>query len=137
MSFPLPYNAYKWCNKEELEYLNKHLLEIPNDNLIGYQIECDITYPKELHDSHNDYLFFPEHKVITDKYLSLYWKRLTSKNRFEGQFRRPKSWLQTWKPTLNIFVDYRTLKLAIQNGLILKKIHCAIKFEQRLVKTTY
>jgi hypothetical protein len=53
MSFPLPYNAYKWCNKEVLEYLNKLLLEIPNDNLIGYQIECDITYPKGLHDSHN------------------------------------------------------------------------------------
>jgi hypothetical protein len=31
----------------------------------------------------------------------------------------------------SIVVDYRTLKKANQNGLILKKIHCAIKFEQK------
>jgi hypothetical protein len=31
----------------------------------------------------------------------------------------------------NIVVDYRTLKQAIQHGLILKKTHCAIKFEQK------
>jgi hypothetical protein len=31
----------------------------------------------------------------------------------------------------NIVVDYRTLKQAIQHRLILKKIHCAIKFQQK------
>jgi hypothetical protein len=71
MSFPLLYNGYEWCNKEELDYLSKNLLGIPDDNSIGYQIRCEITHPKELHDSHNDYPFFPKHKVITEKYLPI------------------------------------------------------------------
>ncbi len=56
---------------KQINYLNKHLLEIPDGNSIGYQIRCDIIYPKELNDSHNDYPFFPEHKVITEKCLPI------------------------------------------------------------------
>jgi len=129
MSFPLPYNKYKWCNKEELDYLSKNLLEIPNDNSIGYHIRCDINYPKQLHDSHNDYPFFPEHKVITEKYLSPYQKRLANKNL--GSVSKTRKLVANLEDKHKIVVDYRTLKQAIQHGLILKKIHCAIKFNQK------
>jgi hypothetical protein len=129
MSFSLPYNKYKWCNKEELDYLSKNLLEIPDDNSIGYHIRCDINYPKELHNSHNDYPFFPEHKVITKKYLSPYQKRLTNKNL--GSVSKTRKLVANLEDKHKIVVDYRALKQAIQHGLILKNIHCAIKFNQK------
>lgn len=31
---------------------------------VGYVLECDLEYPKELHDEHNDYPLAPEHMVI-------------------------------------------------------------------------
>jgi hypothetical protein len=108
MSFPLPHNKYKWCNKEELDYLSKNLLEIPDDNFIGYHIRCDINYPNELHDSHNDYPFFPEHKVITEKYLSPYQKRLTNKNL--GSVSKTRKLVAKLEDKHKIVVDYRTLK---------------------------
>ena len=30
----------------------------------GYILECDIEYPKELHDSHNSYPLLPNKQVI-------------------------------------------------------------------------
>jgi hypothetical protein len=57
MSFKLPCKAFKWCTTEELKYLEEHLLEIPNNNGIGYTLKVSLDYPKELHDKHNDYPF--------------------------------------------------------------------------------
>ncbi len=107
MSFPLPYNKHKWCNKEELDYLSKNLLETPDDNSIGYYIRCDIVYPKELYNSHNDYSFFPEHKVITEKYLSPYQIKLTNKNL--GSVSKTRKLVANLEDKRKIVIDYRTL----------------------------
>jgi hypothetical protein len=76
MSFKLPCKAFKWCTTEELKYLEEHLLEIPNSNDIGYTLKVSLDYPKELHDKHNDYPFFPIHKDIKNEDLSPYQKKL-------------------------------------------------------------
>ncbi len=48
MSFKLPYKSLKWCSTEEIRYLEKHLLKIPDDNDIGYIIKVkELIYPKE------------------------------------------------------------------------------------------
>jgi hypothetical protein len=58
MSFKLPQKSFKWCSDEEIHELEKELLNIPDDNDIGYTIEVKLLeYPKELHDKHNDYPF--------------------------------------------------------------------------------
>jgi hypothetical protein len=60
--------------------LKNHIAEIPDDNDEGYSFECGIKYPKELHNKHNDFPFFPEHRIITEDMLSSYQKRLMNKN---------------------------------------------------------
>ena len=34
----------------------------------NFFVECDITYPKKLHDLHNDYSLAPERMVIDNKF---------------------------------------------------------------------
>jgi hypothetical protein len=108
MSFKLPYRNFKWCSEEELEYLKNHLVEIPDDNDEGYSLECDIKYPKELHDKHNDFPFFPEHRIITQDTLSRYQKRLMNNN-LGSVYRTPKLIADLYDKYKTV-VDYRTLK---------------------------
>ena len=42
----------------------------------GYFIECDLEYPEELHDLHNDYPLAPEKLIVEDDWLSPYCKQL-------------------------------------------------------------
>ncbi|KAF0754748.1 Uncharacterized protein FWK35_00017317 [Aphis craccivora] len=54
MSQYLPYGGFKWV-EPKLEGLNDLNDTIP----IGSIYEVDITYPKELHDQHNNLPFLP------------------------------------------------------------------------------
>ena len=49
---------------------------IPSDSSTGYILECDLSYPPELHDLHADYPMAPEHLEITEDMLSPYSKSL-------------------------------------------------------------
>jgi hypothetical protein len=57
VSFKLPHRVFKWCTQKEIQDLEKWILEIPDDNDIGYtlKVKC-LEYPKESNDKHNDYL---------------------------------------------------------------------------------
>ena len=50
MSQPLPVKDFKWVSPDEIDILN-----VPKDNKLGYILEVDLKYPKELHDKHNLY----------------------------------------------------------------------------------
>jgi hypothetical protein len=43
---------------------------VPGDSDTGYIVECDLEYPSELHQLHNDYPLAPEHMTITEDMLS-------------------------------------------------------------------
>ena len=50
-----------------------------NKKGIGYFIECDLEYPKELHNLHNDYPLAPEKLIVQDDWLSPFCKNLEKK----------------------------------------------------------
>ncbi|KAJ8909635.1 hypothetical protein NQ315_015327 [Exocentrus adspersus] len=87
-------------------------MEVSADNRYGFILEVDVDYPEELHDKHTDLPFLAENIVPPNS----------------------KSKLKKLIPNLynksNYIVHYRTLQQAIKNGLILKKIHRVLKFEQ-------
>ncbi len=72
MSFKLPQKSFKWCSDEEIHELKKEILNILDDNDIGYTLKVSLDYLKELHDKHNDYIFFLIHKDIKNEDLSPY-----------------------------------------------------------------
>ena len=85
MQFKLPYKGFKWCNEEELDYLYDNILNISNDETIGYTLKVDLDYPKELHDKHNDYSFFANHKIIGYNDLSPYQQKLNNKKNYKSK----------------------------------------------------
>ena len=61
MSQNLPVNGFKWVEKSSR--FNEIFIKNYNENSdIGYFLEVDINYPKELFNLHKDLLFLPERK---------------------------------------------------------------------------
>ena len=52
MILDLPYGCFKFLSEKEIEGFG--LNSIPENSLIGYILEVDLEYCKELHDSHNN-----------------------------------------------------------------------------------
>ena len=69
MSQKLPVNGFKWEN--DLSRFNERFIKNYNENSdIGYFLEVDIDYPKELFNLHKDLPFLPERKkMINAKHL--------------------------------------------------------------------
>ena len=65
MSHELPVNDFKWVKQEELSKFNENFVKNSDENgNIGYFLEVDIDYPKELFNLHKDLPFLPECKKV-------------------------------------------------------------------------
>ena len=63
MSQKLPVNGFTWV--EKLSRFNERFIKNYNENSdIGYFLEVDIDYPKELFNLHKDLPFLPERKKV-------------------------------------------------------------------------
>ena len=72
-----PYGGFKWLNKNEID--NFDIFSIKEDSKIGYILEVDLEYCKELHDIRNNYPLCPEHISIKYNMLSNYCKGIVDK----------------------------------------------------------
>ena len=73
MSQSLPTGRFKWLKEDKWHEIFK------NKEGIGYFIDCDLEYPKELHELHNDYPLAPEKIIVQDDWLSSFCKNLKEK----------------------------------------------------------
>ena len=65
MTHDLPVGEFRWVKKDRInDFMNK----ATNEKNYNFFVECDITYPKKLHDLHNDYPLAPEKIVIDTKF---------------------------------------------------------------------
>ena len=58
MSQSLPYANFKWV--KNINEVEQKLMEIKSNSSIGYILEVDLEYPKNLHYQRNDYPLAPE-----------------------------------------------------------------------------
>jgi hypothetical protein len=135
MSYKLPYGNFRWCTDEEIEDLEKGLFNIPDNSDTGFTLQVDLEYPQELHDYHNDFPFYPEHKTIEENILSDYQKRLMNKKL--GSISKTPKLIASLNDKKKIIIDYRTLKQALKHGLKLVKIHSAISYDQKAWLKSY
>ena len=127
MHEPLPKNEYKWLSPEEIALINWK--QQTNDQYYGYFVECDLDYPAELHDKHNDFPLAPERLEVNVEMLSE--QQITIRKAYS----MPKN-MQSVKLIPNLMnkskylCHYRNLIFYLQHGMILKKIHRVIRFHQ-------
>ena len=107
MSQPLSIDNFDWV--KNLSKIDEDFIKnYDEDKDKEYILEVDVKYPKNLHDLHSDLPFLPERMKI-DKYNKLLCNLYDKKN---------------------YVVHIRSLKQALHHGLILKKVHRVIQFNQ-------
>ena len=105
MSHKLPVKSFKW-EKNMLKFTKEFIKFFDEDSDKGYILEVDFKYPKKLHDLHSDLPFSPERIDKCRKLAcNLYYKK-------------------------KYVVHVRSLKQALNHGLILKKVHRVVQFNQ-------
>ena len=106
MSKTLLVNSFKW--ETDLLRFNENFIKTYNENTdVGYFLEVDIEYPKQLWSSHKDLPFLPEGRKL-DKVEKLVCG-IQDKEKYA--------------------IHIRALKQALNHGLILKDVRRVIKFD--------
>ena len=90
------------------KFTKEFIKNYDEDSDKGYILEVDVKYLKKLHDLHSDLPFSPERMKI-DKCKTLVWN-LYNKKKY--------------------VVHIRSLRQALNHGLILKKVRRVIQFNQ-------
>jgi hypothetical protein len=70
MKKKLPISDFEWVSERDKEALDWENMTADQD--VGYIVECDLTYPDELHRAHNSFPLAPERLVIDQSMLSPY-----------------------------------------------------------------
>ena len=110
MSQPLPTGGFKWVDVNPNE-----ISELATRTDKGYILEVDVSYPKDLHNSHNDLTFMCERMEINGV------------EKLVPNLRDKKSYV----------IHIQALNQALQHGLRLDRIHRAIEFNQSPWLKTY
>ena len=128
MSKKLPYKNFKWHYTKIDE---KKVMKYNDDDDIGFILEIDLEYPKELHDLHKDYPLAPEIMTVNENMLSNVQKDI-HKHFYEKEATDEK----TNKLILHVMgkkkyvLHMSALKFYLQHGLKLKKVHRVFSFNQ-------
>ncbi len=109
MSQPLPTGKFRFLTSDEIR--NFRLESIAPDAPKGYFIDCDLDYPEELHQLHNQYPMAPEHLTVSESMLSSYAKS------FDNRSKPTKKLVPNLMNKKNYVCHYRNLQLYVRHGL--------------------
>ena len=124
----LPTGGFRFLSEKEInknfsEY-NTNVMALKDDARKGFMFEVDLEYPKEIHDQHSDYPLAPESLEITKDMYSPFQNANFPK---EPPQRKLTPNLLNKK---NYIVHYRNLKLYLEMGMCITKIHRVLEFSQ-------
>ena len=124
MSEYLPYKQFAWLkNVDGLD-----VMSINEKSDVGYILEVDLKYPKELHELHNNYPLAPEKCAVTNDILSKYCKEIADK--YDIKFGDVKKLIPNIGNKTKYVIHYRNIQLYLSLGIKLTKIHRVLKFKQ-------
>ena len=125
----LPTHGFKWVELETLcpDFWTNFVLQQEDCQDTGYFFEVDLVYPKELHDTHDQYPLAPEHLEIKESMLSDYQKKLAQELNVKVGGTKLCLTLQDKK---HYICHYRNLKYYLQKGLRIAKVRRVLQFQQ-------
>ncbi len=120
MSSYLPYRNFKWNNED---WTANKILALDDKGTKGFHFKVDLEYPVDLHDLHNGYALCSENMIIKNDMLNEFQKQ-------ERKESKISKLITNFYDKLEYGLNYRYLKLALQLGLKLKKVHKVIEYDQ-------
>lgn len=112
-SYNFPLDDFQLITDEaRLDFLKDSILNLSENAGVGYFFLCDIHIPEHLHDALDDYHPCPQLYKMKGKKVNKLIVNLYDKNLY--------------------FTHYLHLKICIQAGMIIKKMHAAVSFSQSM-----
>lgn len=131
----LPKSDFRWLTEGEIEDFDINSVNIDGD--FGYILECDLKYPREIHNNaHNCLTLAPECLEITDSNLSPYAKEALIASGCKEKYKDAKL-VATFFDRQNYVLHFKNLKLYLDLGMTLKKIHRILVFRQEAFIAPY
>ena len=103
---PLPVSDFKFLTKKEINQFN--LDSVSENSEIGYILEVDLEYCKELHDLHNDYPLYSEKIEVNSNMLSRYCIDIA--NKYKIKVGGVKTLIPNLGNKIKYVVHYRNLQ---------------------------
>ena len=128
--FPLPHSKFEWGDLEE--YTLERILSMDKYGSEGCVVKCDIEYPDELHDSHNDYPCAVEN--VSGDFSPL---MATIAETMGYKLPKNKKLIANLNDKKGYVLDYRCLQLYVSLGLRVTKIHKVLTFHQSYSMKNY
>ena len=127
MSQPQPKGDYKWLSQQEIAAIDWRTQTV--DQPRGYMVECDLDYPAELHEEHNDYPLAAERMIVNYECLS---QKQIEINRCYNMSRGNKTTklIPNLLDKRHYICDYLNLKFYLEHGLKLVKVHRVVSYQQ-------
>ena len=127
MTKSLPYEKFRWLEQDEINQLD--VSNISDDGEIGYILEVDLEYPREIHEKHSQYPLAPENMIVSEDMLSSYCREIKAKLNVSS-CRVPKLIPNLYDKEKYV-LHYGNLKQYLSMGMKLTKIHRVIEFHQK------
>ena len=112
---------------ENQEFLTDFVSRQTDEQEDGYLFEVDLEYPSYLHEQHDNFPLAPVHQEINKDLLSSYQKNLSDDL---GVKVGGEKLCLTLEDKKKYICHYRNLKLYLEKGLKLTKVHRILKFKQ-------
>ena len=126
MSGVLPSGEFQWVDPATFKYNWQNIAE---DFPWGYFVECDLEYPPELHELHNDYPLAPERVNIEVEMLSETQLAISphyNRTRTRENVKLVPNLMKKTRYTCH----YLLLRFYLDHGMRLTKVHRIIQFRQ-------
>ena len=116
----VPYSGFKFLSEKEINSFN--LDSIAENSPIGYILEVDLEYCKELHDSHSDYPLCLEKTKGNSDMLSKYCKDIAA-DWYGINVGGVRKLIPNLGDKVKYVVHYKNLQYYLSLGMKLLKIH--------------
>lgn len=124
----LPCSGFKWVSDEK--FSNIDWKNIDTEEKKGYILEVDLRYPKKYHKSHSNFPLAPENVEITYDDLSPVMQEILF-NLEQKRVYKDRKLVSTFRDREHYVLHFKNLKLYLQLGMKLKKIHRVMEFQQK------